>query len=143
MLSCSVVSDFLRPHGLEPARLPCPWRFSRKEYWSGLSFPSSGDLPNPGMEPRSPALQADLYHLSHSLLISTCLETVIRTSLIYLWAQILVFSTFCKLLHKVFLSCHIMQLISLLSFINHPTTHLETSLSALCMIKKLRFLEEF
>ena len=33
--------------------------FSGPEYWSGLPFPSSGDLPNPGMEPRSPALQAD------------------------------------------------------------------------------------
>ena len=33
--------------------------FSRQEYWSGLPFPSSGDLPNPGIEPRSPALQAD------------------------------------------------------------------------------------
>ena len=33
--------------------------FSRQKYWSGLPFPSSGDLPNPGIEPRSPALQAD------------------------------------------------------------------------------------
>ena len=33
--------------------------FSRQEYWSGLSFPSPGDLPDPGMEPRCPALQAD------------------------------------------------------------------------------------
>ena len=33
--------------------------FSMKEYWSGLPFPSPGDLPNPGMEPRSPALQVD------------------------------------------------------------------------------------
>ena len=33
--------------------------FSRQEYWSGLSFPSPGDLPDPGMEPQSPALQAD------------------------------------------------------------------------------------
>ena len=32
---------------------------SRQEYWSGLPFPSSGDLPDPGIEPRSPALQAD------------------------------------------------------------------------------------
>ena len=32
--------------------------FSRQEYWSGLPFPSSGDLPNPGIEPRSPTLQA-------------------------------------------------------------------------------------
>ena len=33
--------------------------FSRQEYWSGLPFSSSGDLPNPGMEPRSPTLQVD------------------------------------------------------------------------------------
>ena len=33
--------------------------FSRQEYWSGLPFPSSGDRPNPGIEPKSPALQAD------------------------------------------------------------------------------------
>ena len=33
-------------------------RFSRQEYWSGLPFPSPGDLPNPGIEPVSPALQA-------------------------------------------------------------------------------------
>ena len=33
--------------------------FSRPEHWSGQPFPSPGDLPNPGMEPRSPALQAD------------------------------------------------------------------------------------
>ena len=33
--------------------------FSRQEYWSGLPFPSPGDLPNPGIEHQSPALQAD------------------------------------------------------------------------------------
>ena len=33
--------------------------FSRQEYWSGLPFPSPGDLPDPGIEPRSPALQVD------------------------------------------------------------------------------------
>ena len=33
--------------------------FSRQGYWSGLSFPSPGHLPNPGIEPRSPTLQAD------------------------------------------------------------------------------------
>ena len=33
--------------------------FSSQEYWSGLPFPSPGDLPNPGIEPGSPALQAD------------------------------------------------------------------------------------
>ena len=33
--------------------------FSRQEYWSGLPFPSPRDLPDPGIEPRSSALQAD------------------------------------------------------------------------------------
>ena len=33
--------------------------FSRQEYWSGLPFPSPGDLPDPGIKPRSPVLQAD------------------------------------------------------------------------------------
>ena len=37
---------------------PC-MEFSRQEYWSGLPFPSPGDLPDPGIKPRSPALQAD------------------------------------------------------------------------------------
>ena len=33
--------------------------FSRQEYWSGLTFPSSGDLPDPGIEPGPPALQTN------------------------------------------------------------------------------------
>ena len=51
--SRSVVSDPLLPHGLYSPE------FSRPEYWSGQAFPSPGDLPNPGIEPRFPALQAD------------------------------------------------------------------------------------
>ena len=39
-----------------PARLLCPWGFSRQEYWSGLPFPSPGHLPNPRFEPASPTL---------------------------------------------------------------------------------------
>ena len=38
---------------------PLPMGFSRQEQWSGLPFPSPGDVPNPGIEPGSPALQAD------------------------------------------------------------------------------------
>ena len=38
---------------------PLSMGFTRQEYWSGLPFPSPGDLPDPGMEPGSPALQAD------------------------------------------------------------------------------------
>ena len=38
---------------------PLSMDFFRQEYWSGLPFPSPGDLPHPGIDPRSPALQAD------------------------------------------------------------------------------------
>ena len=55
-VSCSIVSSFLRPHAHQA---PLFVEFSRQEYWSGLLFPSPGDLPDPGIEPRSPALQAD------------------------------------------------------------------------------------
>ena len=51
-VSRSVASDSLRPHGLSV-------EFSKQECWSGLQFPSPGNLPNPGIEPGSPALQAD------------------------------------------------------------------------------------
>ena len=40
-------------------KAPLSMEFSRQEYWSGLPFPSPGDLPDPGIEPRSPALRAD------------------------------------------------------------------------------------
>ena len=35
--------------------------FSRQEYWSGLPFPISGDLPNPGIEPESPVLAGGIF----------------------------------------------------------------------------------
>ena len=38
---------------------PLSMEFSRQEYWGGLPFPSPEDLPNPGVKPGSPALQAD------------------------------------------------------------------------------------
>ena len=40
-------------------QVPLSVRFSRQEYWRGLPFPPPGDLPNPGIEPWSPALQVD------------------------------------------------------------------------------------
>ena len=49
------------------SQAPLPTGFSRQEYWSGLPFPSLGDLPNPGIEHESPALQAGFYHLSYQL----------------------------------------------------------------------------
>ena len=55
----SVVSNSWQTHGLYPARLLCPWGFPRQEYWSGLPSPPPGDFPDLGIEPKSPALQAD------------------------------------------------------------------------------------
>ena len=56
---CSIMTDSLRPRGLWPASRLCPWGFSRQEYWSGLPCPPPGDLPNSGIQPKSPGLQAD------------------------------------------------------------------------------------
>ena len=47
----SVMSDSLWPHGLEPARLLWPWNSPRQEYWSGLPFPTPGDVPSRGIKP--------------------------------------------------------------------------------------------
>ena len=48
----SVVSDSLRPHGLQPARLLCPWNSPGKNTRVDAHLPSPGDLPDPGIEPR-------------------------------------------------------------------------------------------
>ena len=58
MKSLSYVQLFVTPWTVA-YQAPPSMQFSRQEYWSGLPFPSPGDLPNPGIEPRSPALQAD------------------------------------------------------------------------------------
>ena len=65
-LQCSVevvlvaqyVPLFATP-GTMPCKAPLPMEFSRQEYWSGLPFPSPGDVPDPGIELRSLAQQAD------------------------------------------------------------------------------------
>ena len=44
---------------------PLSMGVSRQEYWSGLPFPAPGDLPDPGVEPLSPALQEHTLPLSH------------------------------------------------------------------------------
>ena len=41
------------------SQAPLFLRFSRQEYWSGLPCPPAGDLPNPGIKPRTPTVQAD------------------------------------------------------------------------------------
>ena len=58
MKSLSHVQLFATPWTVA-YQAPPSMRFSRQEYWSGLPLPSPGDLPDPGIKPRSPALQAD------------------------------------------------------------------------------------
>ena len=48
----------LRPHRLQPHQASLSMEFSRQEYWNRLPFPTSGDLPNPGMKAVSPASPA-------------------------------------------------------------------------------------
>ena len=57
-VSCSVVSDSVTPWTVA-RQGPLSMGFSRQECWSGLPCPPPGDLPTPGIEPGSPALQAD------------------------------------------------------------------------------------
>ena len=59
VLSCSVMSNSLWPHGLNSTRLLCLWGFFRQEYWSELPFTSLGESFQPGIEPRFPTLQMD------------------------------------------------------------------------------------
>ena len=53
------MSNSCNPPGLQPTRLLHPWDFPGQECWSGLPFSSPGDLPDPGIKPRSPTLQGD------------------------------------------------------------------------------------
>ena len=54
--SCPTLCDAMNCSPLRPL---CPWNSGIQEYWSGLPFSSPEDLPDPGIEPGSSALQAD------------------------------------------------------------------------------------
>ena len=67
MLCCVnflVVFDSVTPRTIA-RQAPLSMEFSRQEYWSGLPLPPPEDLPDPGIKPGSPALQADSLTLSH------------------------------------------------------------------------------
>ena len=55
MCACSIVSDSLGIPWTVACQAPLSMGFSRQEHWSGLPFPTPGDLPDPGIEPGSPA----------------------------------------------------------------------------------------
>ena len=58
---CSVVSDSFATPWTVAHQTPLSMGFPRQEYWSGLPWPPSGDLPNPGIEPASPALAGGFF----------------------------------------------------------------------------------
>ena len=62
---CLDMSDSLQISWTVAHQAPLSMEFSRQGYWNGLPFPLPGDLPNPGTEPRSPALQTDALPLRH------------------------------------------------------------------------------
>ena len=59
MLVAQTCPTLYDPMDCSPPGAPLSMEFSRQEYWSGLPYPFPGDLPNPGIEPVSPTLQAD------------------------------------------------------------------------------------
>ena len=65
LFSCQVRSDSFETPWTAAHQAPLSMGFSRQEYWSGLPCPSPGHLPHPGIEPASPALQADSFPLRH------------------------------------------------------------------------------
>ena len=64
-VSRSVMSDSLQPHGLQPARLLCPWDFPGKNTGVGCHFFLYGIFPTQGLNPGLPHCGQTLYHLSH------------------------------------------------------------------------------
>ena len=76
---CQLLSHvrlFVTP-GTVARQAPLSMGFSRQEYRSGWPFPSPGDLPDPGIEPRSPALQADALTSEHRVL--KCRDIILLT----------------------------------------------------------------
>ena len=59
VLAAQSCPTFCNPVDCVAHQIPLSMGFSRQKHWSGLPFPSPGDIPDPGIELRSPALQAD------------------------------------------------------------------------------------
>ena len=78
-VSCSIMSDPLRPHGLWPTRFLCPWNPLGKNTGADCHFLLQGNLPDPGIEAVSPAWQVDSLSLSHlgSQLVLNLLSTTV------------------------------------------------------------------
>ena len=69
MLVVQLCLTLCNPMDCTAHQAPLSMEFSKQEYWSGLPFLSPGDLPNPGIEPGCPALQADSLLSEPSVLV--------------------------------------------------------------------------
>ena len=92
-MSLSRVQLFATPWTVA-SQVPPSMGFYRQEYWSGLPFPSPGDLPNSGIEPRSPTLEAD------ALPSEPPAKFLISTNLFLIKKKIIVLLTFINKLDK-------------------------------------------
>ena len=94
--SLSRVRLFVTPWTVA-SQAPPAMGFSRQECWSGLPFPSAGDLPNPGIEPGSPTLQADALPSESPVLALQMLEVTCKTLLKIHWQYL---ARYCRYLAR-------------------------------------------
>ena len=76
-VSCSVMSDSLQPHGLKPTGLFCLWNSLQARILEWVAIPFASGSSQPGIEPRSPALQADSIPSEPPVYIQTHTHTYI------------------------------------------------------------------
>ena len=87
MKSLSCVQLFATPWTVA-YQAPLSMEFSRQEYWSGLPFPSPGDLPDPGVEPGLPHCRQTLYHLSHHWPLGKCKFKLLWNNTAHLFSSV-------------------------------------------------------
>ena len=78
-----IVSDSLGPHGLQPARLLCPWDSLSKDTGVGYHFLLQGIFPTQGLNPGLPHCRRILYHLSHEGSFAQALFLLFITTISY------------------------------------------------------------
>ena len=103
--SLQLCLTLLWPPWTVPRQAPLSMGFSRQEYWSGLSRPAPGDLPDPGIEPTSlmsPALEADSLPLAPPGKPSYCV--LINKSPIDLVRNVVILNTMFQVAHELFSS---------------------------------------
>ena len=97
---------------------PLSLEFSRQEYWNGLPFPSPGHLPNPGIKPGSPSLQADV--LRSEPPGNPYIYTILPNREIYILFLFPHLSPSTQILFKISLTCLLVSCVFILFFLCFP-----------------------